>query len=49
MFFFQFLTGNVENVGRPLAGLLNGNEDFLLYYLGDPQGASLHHIGSLLK
>ena len=31
-----------ENVGRPLVGLLNGNDDSLLFCSGDPQGASLH-------
>ena len=32
----------IENVGRPLVGLLTGNKDSLLYCPGDPQGASLH-------
>jgi len=29
-------------VGKPLVGLLNGNEDFYCCCPGDPQGASLH-------
>jgi len=34
----------IENVGRPLVGLLIGNEDFILSCPGDPQGASLHFL-----
>jgi hypothetical protein len=36
------LIADKTDVGRPLVGLLNGNEDSLLYCPGDPQGASLH-------
>jgi len=37
------------DVGRPLVGLLYGNEDCLLSRPGDPQGASLHFLQYTFK
>jgi hypothetical protein len=39
-----FKCSNVENVGRPLVGLLIGNDDFIHGCSGDPQGASLDFL-----
>ena len=43
------VTALVLNVGRPLVGLLTGNEYFYYYCPGDPQGASLHLLRALLR
>ena len=39
-----FISGIVENVGRPLVGLQGSIDKNLLFLKGDPQGASLHFL-----